>query len=167
MAIAHTFAHKTRAFPEAIRRYLDPVPEHTSSAPPQPSNGPLEPAVTHRPPRLRLKPEGRHADYIDGAWWPRSTDLPTELPELLAALATRLSPVDRIVFDPNSWSAPPRQVTVGEHSISLEPYRFHLRNTMYVVGADSTVTVLRVILPITDRITADSEMADAATPRQE
>jgi len=152
MAIAHTFAHKTMTFPEAIRRYLDPLPE---------------PAATHRPPRLRLKPEDRRSDYIDGAWWPRSTDLATELPELLAALTTRLGPVDRIVYDPDSWTPPPREVTVAEHAISLEPYRFQLRNTMYVVGTDSAVTVLRVIPPSTDRRTAHSAMVDAVTLRQE
>jgi hypothetical protein len=167
MAIAHTFAHKTRAFPEVIRRYLDPLPEHTSSAPAQPSHRLHEPAATHRPPRLRLKPEDRHSDYIDGAWWPRSTDLATELPELLAALTTRLGPVDRIVYDPDSWTPPPRQVTVAEQSISLEPYRFQLRNTMYVVGSNSAVTVLRVILPSTDRRTAHSAMVDAVTLQQE
>ncbi|WP_231982872.1 DUF5994 family protein, partial [Nocardia sp. 852002-20019_SCH5090214] len=167
MAIAHTFAHKTKAFPEAIRRYLDPLPEHTSNAPAQPSNRLHEPAATHHPPRLRLKPEDRHSDYIDGAWWPRSTDLATELPELLAALATRLGPVDRIVYDPDSWTPPPRHVTAAEQSISLEPYRFQLRNTMYVVGSNSAVTVLRVILPSTDRRTAHSAMVDAVTLLQE
>ncbi|MDR7169120.1 hypothetical protein J2W56_002861 [Nocardia kruczakiae] len=165
MAIAHTFAHKTKAFPEAIRRYLDPLPERAASAPAEPSNRLREPAATRRPARLRLKPEDRHSAYIDGAWWPRSADLATELPELLAALTTRQ--VDRIVYDPDSWSPPPRQVTVGDHSISLEPYRFRLRNTMYVVGADSAVTVLRVILPSADRQTAYRAMVDAVAPQQE
>lgn len=167
MAIAHTFAHKTKAFPEANRHYLDPLPEPTSNAPAQPSNRLREPAATHHPPPMRLKPEDRHSDYIDGAWWPRSTDLATELPELLAALTTRLGPVDRIVYDPDSWTPPPRQVTVAEQSISLEPYRFQLRNTMYVVGSNSAVTVLRVILPSTDGRTAHSAMVDAVTLQQE
>ena len=160
-------AHKTEAFQEAIRHYLDPFPEHTSNAPAQPSNRLHEPAATHHPPPMRLKPEDRHSDYIDGAWWPRSTDLATELPELLAALTTRLGRVDRIVYDPDSWSPPPRQVTVAEHSIGLEPYRFRLRNTMYVAGSNSTVTVRRVILPSTDSRTAHSAMADAFTLQQE
>ncbi|MGW0057355.1 DUF5994 family protein [Nocardia nova] len=116
---------------------------------------------------MRLKPEDRHSDYIDGAWWPRSTDLATELPELLAALTTRLGRVDRIVYDPGRWSPPPRQVTVAEHSISREPYRFRLRNTMYVAGSNSAVTVRRVILTSTDSRTAHSAMADAFTLQQE
>jgi len=167
MAIAHTFADKAKAFPEALRRCLDPLPERASGAPALPSNGPPEAAATHDPPRLRLKPEGTYSDYIDGAWWPRSTDLTAELPELLSVLTIRAGPVDRIVYDPDGWSSPPRQITVGTHSISLEPYRFQLRNTMYVVGADSAVMVLRVILPSTDDRTAHSELVDAATLRQE
>jgi hypothetical protein len=36
------------------------------------------------PPRLRLKPKAPQSGYVDGAWWPRSDDLSTELPDLLA-----------------------------------------------------------------------------------
>ncbi len=146
---------------------VSPPCPNTSNAPAQPSNRLREPAATHHPPRLRLKPEDRHSDYIDGAWWPRSTDLATELPELLAALTTRLGRVDRIVYDPDSWSPPPRQLTAAEHSISLEPYRFRSRNTMDVVGSNSAITLLGVILPSTDSRTAHSAMADAVTLQQE
>ena len=31
-------------------------------------------------PRLRLKPKAPQSGYVDGAWWPRSDDLPAELP---------------------------------------------------------------------------------------
>lgn len=31
-------------------------------------------------PRLRLKPKAPTTGYVDGAWWPHSADLPTELP---------------------------------------------------------------------------------------
>ncbi|NKY49854.1 MULTISPECIES: DUF5994 family protein [Nocardia] len=166
MTIAHTIATKTKAFPEAIRRYLDPLPERASPAPAPLSTGPPEAAVTHHPPRLSLKPKNRHSDYIDGAWWPESADLATELPDLLAVLTIRLGPVDRIVYDPDGWSRPPRQMTVGSRSIGLEPYPFHLRNTMYVVGADTAVMVLRVILPSTDARAAHSQLVAAGTPRE-
>jgi hypothetical protein len=56
---------------------------------------------------------------------------------------------------------------VAEHSISREPYRFRLRNTMYVAGSNSAVTVRRVILTSTDSRTAHSAMADAFTLQQE
>lgn len=160
MTITHTFTGKVKAFPEAIRRYLDRTP----SPPAPPSNGRPEAVAAHYPPRLKLKPEGMHSDYLDGAWWPRSTDLATELPDLLTVLATRLRALDRIVFDPDSWSPAPQQVTVGGHSITLEPYRFQLRNTMYVVGTDTAVMVLRVILPATDDHIARAELVDAGTP---
>ena len=45
-------------------------------------------------PRLRLKPKAPQTGYVDGAWWPRSDDLTTELPDLLAVLSVRLGPIE-------------------------------------------------------------------------
>ena len=42
-------------------------------------------------PRLRLKRKLPVTRYVDGAWWPHSDDLPTELPDLLAVLSVRLA----------------------------------------------------------------------------
>ncbi len=161
MTITHTFAEKTKALPEAIRRFLDPMPTRTSDAPAPPANGPPPGTL-----RLRLKPKSRQADYIDGAWWPRSSDLAAELPDLLAALMTRPGAVDRIVYDPDGWSHPPRHTTVAGRSIALEPYPFRLHNTMYVVGTDAAVMVLHVILPSTDSHTAYSELVAVGTQQE-
>jgi len=46
--------------------------------------------------RLKLKPKAPTAGYVDRAWWPRSRDLSTELPALLAVLAIRLGGVARV-----------------------------------------------------------------------
>ena len=42
--------------------------------------------------RLRLKPAHRSCGFVQGAWWPRTDQLFTELPPLLAALAPRVGP---------------------------------------------------------------------------
>ena len=36
-------------------------------------------------PRLRLKPKAPHSGYVDGAWWPHTRNLSTELPDLRMA----------------------------------------------------------------------------------
>ena len=43
--------------------------------------------------RLRLKPAHRSCGFVQGAWWPRTDQLFTELPPLLAALAPRVGSV--------------------------------------------------------------------------
>ncbi len=50
MAIAHTFAHKTKAFPEANRHYLDPLPEppRTPRLNPRTDFANLRPPTIHR-----------------------------------------------------------------------------------------------------------------------
>ena len=47
------------------------------------------PTPPQHTPRLRLKPEAPHSGYVDGAWWPRSDDLTTVLPE------SRRQPLDQ------------------------------------------------------------------------
>jgi len=46
--------------------------------------------ATRMPLRLQLDPNRPAEPYLDGAWWPRSTELPAELPALLTALSADL-----------------------------------------------------------------------------
>ncbi|WP_067574128.1 DUF5994 family protein [Nocardia acidivorans] len=111
-----------------------------------------------------MNPQILHSDYIDGAWWPRTADLTVELPDLLAALRIRVGAVNRIVYDQHTWSSPPWQTIVAGREIRLEPYPFRLPNTLYVIGADATVIVLRVIASSTDEATANTELTAATGP---
>ena len=54
--------------------------------------------------RLRLKPADRSCGFVQGAWWPRTDQLFTELPPLLAALAPRVGSVDRVIYDETRWA---------------------------------------------------------------
>lgn len=51
------------------------------------SPAPAEMTGTPTPLRLRLDPNGPIEPYLDGAWWPRSHELPAELSAFLAALS--------------------------------------------------------------------------------
>lgn len=111
-------------------------------------------------PRLRLRPESDA--YIDGAWWPRSAELATELPGLVTFLEIRMGPIRRVVYDRASWAAAPRTVTVGRHEVQLDAYPFEAGNTMYVFGSDNSMLVLQVVLSTTDYYSARATLIAAA-----
>ncbi|MRH90720.1 hypothetical protein GFY24_25330 [Nocardia sp. SYP-A9097] len=113
-------------------------------------------------PRLRLNSAGEVGGYLDGVWWPRSTDLIAELPNLLAALSVRIGPVWRVVYDHTSWTSAPRQLVVGDRAIQLDAYPFELGNTLYLFGSAHDMIVLRVIAPVADRRTAHDAPLDAS-----
>ncbi|WP_330231571.1 DUF5994 family protein [Nocardia sp. NBC_00508] len=114
---------------------------------------------------MRLTPKAERGGYIDGAWWPRSGELTTELPDLLAVLSVRLGPIWRVVYDPAGWTDTPRQTTLDDgHTVRLDPYPFELWNTMYVCGRESELIVLQVIPSSTDDHTAHTALMAAVTP---
>ena len=78
------------------------------------------PTPPEHTPRLRLKPKAPHTGYVDGAWWPRSDDLTTELPDLLAVLSVRLGPIDRVLYKLNDWAKAPTELATGGHAVRLE-----------------------------------------------
>jgi hypothetical protein len=59
-------------------------------------------------PRLRLKRKAPRSGYVAGAWWPNSTDLTAELPDLLAVLSIRLGPIGRVIYGLNEWKRRPQ-----------------------------------------------------------
>ncbi|MFF3572228.1 DUF5994 family protein [Nocardia jiangxiensis] len=111
-------------------------------------------------PRLRLEPESDA--YIDGASWPRSGELTTELPGLLTFLEFRMGPIRRVVYDRESWTSAPRTLTVDHHEVQLDAYPFEAGNTMYVFGSDDNMLVLQVVVSTTDYYSAHSTRLGAA-----
>lgn len=114
-----------------------------------------------RAPRLQLKPRGDGDGYIDGTWWPRSSDLVEELPGLLIALGSRVGPARRVVYDRISWSRTPNRLVVGNRVVELDAHRFELGNTLYVFGSSGGMVVLRVITSATDRNLARAALLDS------
>ncbi|MGN2638244.1 DUF5994 family protein [Nocardia takedensis] len=90
---------------------------------------------------LYLDPSG----YIDATWWPRSSDLAAELPDLVTALRLRAGPIWRVVYDPNLWSPAPSHLELDDQRIRLDPYPFELFGTVYVCGLNGTVIVVEAI----------------------
>ncbi|QDQ15540.1 DUF5994 family protein [Streptomyces spectabilis] len=72
--------------------------------------------------RLRLvsqPAQGHMPRRIDGAWWPRSPDLVSELPRLLAVLPHAWGQVTSVLVDEAVWSPFPGRLLVAHQVVRL------------------------------------------------
>lgn len=115
-------------------------------------------------PRLRLKPKAPRTGYVDGAWWPHSDDLTTELPDLLAVLSVRLGAIDRLIYHLSEWAQAPAKLAAGGRLVRLDGYRRQPINTLEVLGLHRDKLLLLVIPPGTDPDHAHTAMMAAAAP---
>jgi hypothetical protein len=114
-------------------------------------------------PRLRLKPKAPTTGFVDGAWWPHSADLPTELPDLLAVLSVRLGPIDQVMYNLTEWAQAPKRLSADRHEVRLAGYYRQPVNTIEVRGANRDRIVLLVIPAETDPERAHDAMMAAAS----
>ena len=104
----------------------------------------ISPIGDHQNLRLRLKPRAPVSGFVDGGWWPRSRDLPAELPALLAVLAVRLGPVESVSYNLDAWGPAPRKITVDGRIVRLAGYRSQHPATIDVLSAGHRVTLVVV-----------------------
>lgn len=110
-------------------------------------------------PRLRLKPDqlGGTAvpvGSVDGAWWPHSADLASQLRELLTVLITHLGPIDRVAYDLNGWDSHPTYLPFAGRSVRLDGYKFQPHGTVYVTGLGGKRLVILVVPSHCDAVAA-------------
>ncbi|TLH57709.1 DUF5994 family protein [Mycolicibacterium aubagnense] len=115
-------------------------------------------------PRLRLKPKAPHSGFVDGAWWPHTSNLSNELPDLLAVLSVRLGRIDRVLYKVDEWSQAPTKLATGGRRVHLDGYRRQPRNTIEIVGLDRDNIVLLTVPANTDAAEAHSALMSAALP---
>ncbi|WP_329382864.1 DUF5994 family protein [Streptomyces sp. NBC_01351] len=114
--------------------------------------------------RLSLTPKTALAGRLDGAWWPRSRDLETELPALAAALEEPWGRITRVTVNPTRWPVVPHTIPVTGRTLHVgwfteqDPDKLILLS--YTVGRWD----LLVIPPETEPTAAARLMAAAATP---
>ena len=97
--------------------------------------------------RLALCDRSAIPGAVDGAWWPSSSDLRTELPDLVEVLGLTIGPVRRIVYDPSAWLPAPSRIIRGSAVITVDPYAMLSCDTIYLVGTHSRSAVLYVVPP--------------------
>ena len=121
--------------------------------------------------RLRLKSAHRLCGHVQGAWWPHSTRLTAELPELLDALAVRLGPVARVSYHHSDWSSAPRHTVPAETDAAVDA-EAESPHTVTVYGEGFGRLTLLVIPPYTDpsdayeTVITASSAGDSSTPDQ-
>ena len=115
-------------------------------------------------PRLRVKPKAPITGHVDGAWWPRSDDLLSELPDLLAVLSVRLGPIDRVMYHLPEWATTPARLYAGGRSVRLDGFNRQPANTLEVLGVGREKVLLLVVPPHSDPDLAHDAMMTAAAP---
>ncbi|CAJ1582525.1 DUF5994 family protein [[Mycobacterium] wendilense] len=99
--------------------------------------------------RLALSGSGSAHGCVDGAWWPKTADLRSELPDLVAVFSRWIGSIHRIVYDPVLWEAAPSRLIKHGSAISVDPYRMVNRETIGLMGTHSRSAVLFVVAPST------------------
>ena len=91
-------------------------------------------AATATPLRLQLDPNRPAEPYLDGAWWPRSTELPAELPTLLEELSAHLGSIALVGYHRDAWNAAPGHLDLAGHPVHLQGFVSPNPPTLVVIG---------------------------------
>lgn len=125
---------------------------------PQTNGRPASPSAL----RLRLKPRAPATGYVDGAWWPRSHDLTTELTALATVLAVRLGRIERVAYALSTWDVTPRRMDIAGRATRLEGFSYQDRNVVHVTGANGGRISLLVVPPELAKAAGHDAMMKAA-----
>ncbi|MEU8413832.1 DUF5994 family protein [Amycolatopsis japonica] len=116
-----------------------------------------------RVPRLRMKPKGPATGHVDGAWWPRSRDLPAEIAVLLVVVEVRLGTAERVSYHLTDWPRARRKLAVGDNMVRLEGFMAQHSDTVTVCGPwNRQRLTLLVVPPETDGVLAHRILMTAA-----
>lgn len=97
--------------------------------------------------RLWLKPEAPVTGYVDGAWWPRSRDLTTELAALAKVLAVRLGSIERVAYALSTWDTATSKADVDGVRVRLEGFTYEDQNVIHMTGSNGDRISLLVVPP--------------------
>jgi len=105
-----------------------------------------QPFRTHtRTPRLMLRGRSALPGNVDGAWWPWTTNLTSELHDLISAVTPRLGPTMRVGFEWNATSLAQRRIDTADHIRVHGPTGGQPPDVMRLYGARNTTLALLVI----------------------
>jgi hypothetical protein len=114
--------------------------------------------------RLQLTPSPTD-EHDDGAWWPRSTQLTAELPDLVTGLSDRLGQLRLVGYHSTAWPQTPPQTEINGQTVELVGFTSDQPASVILVGNDGRHVSLTVIAPGADQQRAHDLMAKAAERR--
>ncbi|MDV5146776.1 DUF5994 family protein [Streptomyces sp. SBC-4] len=120
--------------------------ESDTPTPPQLLPDEIHRAVNPGTALLRLRTTHSREGVLDGAWWPRSRDVATELPALVRALTTHLGPVTRVGLDTDAWEEVPARVVVDDRVVHLDSFPVG-DDTVLITRGDTDHFALLVVPP--------------------
>jgi hypothetical protein len=112
--------------------------------------------------RLQLKPYRSALEHLDGAWWPRSTSLADELPDLAASLSDRLGRIVMVGYRRNGWHETPALVEIDGQTVELLGFTSDEPTSVILFGEDGHHLTLHVIRPDTGEEAARQALQQAA-----
>lgn len=95
---------------------------------------------------LRMETTTKRTGTFDGAWWPRTRDLVSQLTPLLAALTARLGPIARAGLDASDWDEAPGHLFVDGHIVRID-WSAVSDHTMIITRGDRDHFLFLVIPP--------------------
>ena len=121
--------------------------------------GPRNPRTSALSPRLRMRAGTAPPGAVEGAWWPRSTELAEQLPAVLIALWEVLGGVERVVYNSACWADDGRcRIAVRGRLVQLSALRTHHPDTIDLVSATTRRATTLLVVPVA----TDPESADRA-----
>lgn len=120
------------------------------------------PIPVQPPARVRLAPLSSAPRRVDGAWWPRSRDLPVELPPLFEALPVDWGEIDEVRVHGSMWVAAHPAARIVGHDVRL--HRLSGPGDRHVLRLAGTACGWRLLLVVPPEISElDAErLMDAA-----
>ncbi|GHH84673.1 hypothetical protein GCM10018793_49740 [Streptomyces sulfonofaciens] len=109
---------------------------------------------------LRLETTRSREGILDGAWWPRSRVVGTELPPLVSALTRYTGPITRVGLDAAFWEELPTRLVIDDRVVNLDSFPVG-DDTVLITRGDQDYFSLLVIPPNAEPEAARAAMAQA------
>ncbi|MEV5544142.1 DUF5994 family protein [Saccharopolyspora shandongensis] len=123
--------------------------------------GPDEPRPSTAP-RFMLKPATSARGFVDGAWWPRSTNPVVEFTSLLTALTATSGPMTRLGYNLTAWETAPRKVRVNGRQVRLEGFHGLDQRTVSLTDSSGHRMVLLLIPAEMSELRGNAVLAKAS-----
>lgn len=116
--------------------------------------------------RLYLAPESTLPRRIDGAWWPRTSDLAAELTQLFCGLPRGWGRIVRVLVNSTVWTGAPGRMLVCDRVVRLRgATTAHAPGTIVLMAPGHGRRDLLVVPPhATERAAASLISAAGLTP---
>ncbi|MGO4443065.1 DUF5994 family protein [Mycobacterium sp. 2YAF39] len=97
--------------------------------------------------RVRLTSHRGGTAAVDGAWWPYSRELVSELPELLASLGDRLGPLVGVGYRRDDWTDTPPATLIDGRTVDLLGFDGAEAPSVILIGNDGHHVTLAIVAP--------------------